>query len=81
MSELTPCNYCSLQRIKARAKQEKMKITVLSNATWGMGGYNIYKHPKNINIRKLAKSNREDDKELNQYCVSWMMEIPDRCCC
>ena len=35
MSELTPCNYCSLQRYKRRAKERGNKIVVKPNTEHG----------------------------------------------
>jgi len=35
MSELTPCNYCSLQRYKERAKERGNKIVLEANKKHG----------------------------------------------
>jgi len=78
MSELTPCNFCNLNRIRLRAKASGMKVTILNDAHWGMGGSNIYVHPKEVKIAKLTGGENGARKE---YFVSWMMEIPDRCQC
>jgi hypothetical protein len=78
MSELTPCNYCNLNRIKRRAKENGMKVTVLNDARWGMGGSNVYVHPKGLKIEKLGGA---EDGPREKYRVSWMMEIPSRCEC
>ena len=72
------CNHCSLKRIRQTAKQNGMKVTVLSDAKWGMGGQNIYVHPRSINISKLPG---DEDGERAQYRQAWMMEIPNHCCC
>lgn len=75
---MSQCNYCSFQDYKSRAKKKGEKVTVLADAEWGMGGVNVYSHPKDVNIRKL--SGGEDD-ERAQYRVSWMMELPKTCQC
>ena len=78
MSELTSCNYCSLCQIKRQAKAQGKKVTVLCDADWGAGGFNVYVHPKDVNIRKLDGS---EDGERACYRQSWMMEIPSQCEC
>lgn len=72
------CNHCHYQNIKDKARVEKNKVSVLHDAKWGMGGVNVYVHPKNININELPGG--EDDKR-KQYRVAWFMELPDGCCC
>jgi len=78
MSELTSCNYCSLQRIKARAKSENKKVTVLADSTWGLGGLNVYVHPKGIKIKDLIGG---EDGERKKYRVSWFMALGNHCEC
>ena len=78
MSELTSCNYCNLNRIRRNAKAKGMNVTILSDACWGMGGENVYVHPKEIKIAKLPGG---EDGLRSKYFVSWMQEIPHQCCC
>jgi hypothetical protein len=59
MSELTQCNHCSLIGIRRRAKQSGKKVTLLTDARWGMGGVNVYVHPKDVNVRLLDGGDRE----------------------
>jgi len=73
-----PCNYCSFQKIKSRAKADKKKVTVLRDARWGMGGVNIYVHPPKVDVSKLSDG---EDGERRQYFVAWFMELPSHCCC
>ena len=73
MSELTQCNYCSLQRIKTRAKENKCYVLKFkSHEMQGLGGYDIFVVP---NGEKLSKKNKD------KYFVSWMMEIGTECEC
>ena len=72
MSELTTCNYCNLRRIKDRAKKEKKKVTKIPTSQ-ELGGFEIFVHPKEIDIKKLSK------KERTKYFSSWMWEITDHC--
>jgi sugar phosphate isomerase/epimerase len=65
MSELTPCNYCSLKTIKRRAEKHGLKVTVI--------GGTVYAHPPDVT--EPAKA--EGDK----YWTAWMMEITDYCVC
>jgi hypothetical protein len=78
MSELTPCNFCSLIRIRKKAAQEHLKVTILRDANWGMGGVNVYKHPPEINIRELPGGERGPRA---QYHVAWFMDLGDHCEC
>ncbi|NVM22877.1 MAG: hypothetical protein HWN68_13980 [Desulfobacterales bacterium] len=78
MSELTKCNYCSLQDIRRRAKERGEKVTVLHNSKWWYGkGCNVYVHPKDIDLPNI----KEDSKLHDRYSVAWFAELPDHCCC
>jgi hypothetical protein len=55
-----------------------MKVTKLHDATWGMGGVNIYVHPKDVDISKLPGG---EDGERAKYHESWYMELPKSCHC
>ena len=74
MSELTQCNYCLLKHIKKRAKEKRMKVTVRAT-NWGLGGFDVFMHPKDIVI------DPKNVEQRNQYFQSWMMEITDHCVC
>lgn len=66
-------NYDTFQRIKERAKTNGLKVTKLYDAHWGMGGVNVYVHPKEIDILKLSG---DEDGERAKYRVAWFMELP-----
>ena len=74
MSELTPCNYCNLQEIKRNAKKKGFKVTKLSG-DFGLGGVDVFAHPKNVKI------DPKDEEQREKYFRAWMMEISDSCCC
>ena len=74
MSELTSCNHCGLKFFKARAKLDNKKVTKL-DGDFGLGGYDIFVHPKDVKIEKGNKEQRDS------YFVSWMMEIGTFCEC
>jgi hypothetical protein len=74
MSELTQCNFCSLERIKEHAKDRKLKVTIIPSSNI-LNGLDVYVHPKDINIHLLREPTRKD------YFVSWMWAIGDKCEC
>jgi hypothetical protein len=77
MSELTRCNYCSLQMYKRQAKHSGMKLTLMAGQKYKSlpAGVDVYMHPRNVNVRELSRSERE------QYHISWFMELGDHCVC
>ena len=78
MSELTTCNYCNLEAIKARARKEKQCVTLLGLPHSKLGGVEVYVHPKTVNITAL---NLDDLTRIKQYWVAWMWAITDHCVC
>lgn len=73
MSELTPCNFCTLRRIKARAKKKDQRV-IATPAKNSLGGTDVLVYPKHLG----AKDARADRK---QYKVARLMKITDKCCC
>ena len=74
MSELTPCNYCTLQRIK-RDKPKGSKVYLQSNAGW----IDVYVVPKGEQL-----DTRQDPKTLNHLSEQWkasFLALTDYCCC
>ena len=78
MSERTSCNHCSLLGIRRRAKQQGKGVTILDDARWGMGGVNVYVHPKEINVRKMEGG---EDGQRARYRVAWFKELTTHCVC
>lgn len=72
MGELTPCNHCSLNGIKWRAKQKGLKVTVRSED----GGTMVYVHPPEV-----TEFPRRPDGEPSKYFVAWLMGVTDHCVC
>jgi len=72
------CNYCDLRIIKRNAKASGKSVTVLEDATWGLGGKNVYVHPPSVKIEDLPGG---EDGERKQYRVAWFMSIPVQCVC
>jgi len=78
MSELTQCNWCSLQRYKAQAKHDKMEVTLMAARPVKGGipnGIDVYIHPRALPIRQMPAGARR------KYWVSWFMELSDHCVC
>jgi len=70
MSELTPCNYCTLRRIKRRAEGNDMIVTLLNG--------DVYVHPSSVVIKELSGG---EDGEREQYWRTWFMGLTDHCVC
>ena len=69
MSELTKCNYCSLQAIKRDAKKKDLKVVIVPSKEMGsLGGVEVY---------VLKKGEKPSKKNW----VSWMMKVTDSCVC
>lgn len=73
MSELTPCNYCTLQSIKHRANGKGMNVTLKSD---DQGWIAVYVHPPNA-----AGFADNHDGDAPRYRVASMMKITDHCVC
>jgi hypothetical protein len=70
MSELTPCNYCTLKSIKRRAEEGGMTVTLLNG--------DVYVHPATVAIKELSSG---EDGEREQYWRAWFMKLTDHCVC
>ena len=73
MSELTQCNYCSLENMKHRYKGQKLHI--IGNRGW----LDIYFVPKGEKL-----DTHQDPKTGNHLSKQWkssMVEISTNCCC
>jgi hypothetical protein len=72
MSDLTATNKETLDIIRYRAEEKGMKVTLLRDAKWGMGGFNVYVHPKEVSIADLPGG---EDGEREQYREAWLMSL------
>ncbi len=75
MSELTQCNYCSLQIYKERAKEENKVLHQINTNGW----IDIYLVPKGEKL-----DTRQDKKTGNHLSNQWkcsFMQISDSCVC
>jgi hypothetical protein len=70
----TECNRCALDRIRARARRKGKMVTLMSSQ-WQVGGYEIYVHSRNINVRMLKPAQRK------LYWRTWMLQIGRECVC
>jgi len=82
---MTPCNYCSLQRIRKRAKQNGMKVVKMPSRF--MGGVEVFVVPPEITskqIRTWAAPSDElpnGDENWQKYHRAWLMSVSKSCCC
>ncbi len=77
MSELTPCNYCTLKGIKSCAKRDNKIVKTLSG---GMGTQ-VFVYPPDIDLTSLPEGNWDDKTGKMKYCVAELMEITNHCVC
>jgi hypothetical protein len=70
MSELTPCNYCSLQTLRDRAKAEGKILARRPDAfgPWGGG------------LRFHMIDTKDEPLDDDNFCA-WLAEVPDHCVC
>lgn len=73
LSELTPCNYCSLQSIKRRAKESGKVVTTKAGGI----GIKVFAHAQGEELKPWPDDGPPDG--CNQ--VSEMMALTDYCCC
>jgi hypothetical protein len=82
MSELTSCNFCNLNRIKAKAKKEGKKV-ILKRSNF-MGGTDVFTVPEGTTLpayKEPSDTLPNGCEAYQKYHKSWMMEIPRHCCC
>lgn len=72
---MSQCNFCTNKQIIKKAKQSGNSVTHLKETKYGLGGINVYVHPKNINIKKLPAKERE------KYFKVWFMALGSHCEC
>jgi hypothetical protein len=77
MSELTTCNYCNLEAIKADARKKKYCVTLMGLPKSKLGGIEVYVHPKDMPITQL----NQKEEGTKKYWVAWMWVITDHCVC
>ena len=69
MSDLTPTNKETLDGIKANAKRNGMKVTLVPGENFGLGcGTDCLVHPPDVSKNEV-KLNRE------KYFKAWFMEL------
>lgn len=65
---MSQCNYCSLVKVKKRAKLDGNKVTIKPGTGEDSGWMIVYVHKKKT-------------KPIEKDRIATMMEIPDHCCC
>jgi hypothetical protein len=74
MSELTQCNFCSLEGIKEEAREAGLRVTLIPGKH-ELKGLDVYVHPRDINIHVLGESQQK------KYWRCWMWAIGSKCEC
>jgi hypothetical protein len=70
------CNHCTYKRFKKEAKA-KGEVLTQTPARWGMGGVEVFMHPKDVSMEGVD----EDDERWEKYHVAWFMELTNECAC
>lgn len=69
MSDLTPCNRCTLTRIRAHAAEEGRVVTTRPATRSGeLGGVDVHEHAAG-----------EEPSDRNWF--AWFWELPEACAC
>jgi hypothetical protein len=72
MSELTPCNFCNLRRLRAYAAKNGKVVTLqYGRVTAGgfEGGVDALVHAP------------DETPDVEKHFLEWYMELTDYCCC
>ena len=79
MSELTECNYCTLQGIKRWAKANGRRVVTMPSFQRASTprGIDVFMIPPGVSKHDLRT--REDLRE--KYGGTWFMALTDHCCC
>lgn len=77
MSELTKCNFCSLEAIHRKARHNRYEVTVIEATPHreNLGGFDVYVHPTWRNVREMSHKTRR------MYWECWFKELSDHCVC
>jgi hypothetical protein len=82
MSELTTCNYCSLQGIKRRAREDALRVVLLPARRvdkYFLGGWDVFRFPRSMWTAKQFKALKPGAQR--NWWVCWFMELTDHCVC
>lgn len=77
---MSRCNYCSHRQLKKLAKDKGMKLTIIRETEYALGGVNVFMSPPEI-TREYLKTLVRGTPEREKYLVAWYMELTDHCCC
>ena len=72
---MSECNFCTYERLKKKLPKDHKITKIRSGFNGGLGGVDIYIHPKNVKLKELS------DIDKKQYWKIWFMELPNRCAC
>jgi hypothetical protein len=81
MSEQTQCNFCSLEDIKRRARQDKQRVVVLPSVRSDaiMGGTDIFRFPASLMTKRQFMGLTYEEQQ--HWWISWQWETTNHCVC
>ena len=73
MSELTPCNHCTLCDIKRRAREDGKLVVLKAHPEEGSpSGQDVFVSPGET---------KYSERFRKEYWTAWFMELTDHCVC
>lgn len=80
------CNYCTLQAIKAKARREHKRVTVLpsdpdEDPKLDPPGYEVFVHPAGVSEQELREDKERSEGGASKYWIAWLWEVTDHCVC
>ena len=72
------CNLCRMKQIRRDAKRNKMRVTVLHDTNFKLGGVNVYVHPRDV---KITAAVVRDEAIHDKHFVAWFMAFGAMCEC
>ena len=75
MEVILRCNFCTLKKIKSNAEEIGLSATLIKSTSSGLGGIDVFIHPKNVTIESLEPEKRKE------FFAVWAWEIGDKCHC
>lgn len=73
MSELTPCNYCTLRRLRSSAESQGKVVTLRRGST--VPTDESFPHSISVYVH------RPDEEPAEGHFSAWFAELTDHCCC
>ena len=72
MSDLTRCNFCTLQDMRSRAKREHKRVVTL--ACWPQGGVDVFIYPWGMSRSQLVEEIKTKEGR-DRYFAAWFWDL------